>query len=133
MFFWRYPCGVKDYKVLDLSSNIVFISKDAIFHEDSFPFATIISNVVYPFISLSKVDVATSSTIGNDTFVTSTSIPKISNSSSSVSTHSSAGSLPLVSSNPKPTTLLPLLPHDPFPSDDLLTTNASMDPSPSVL
>lgn len=131
--FLGYPFRVKDYKVLDLSSNTVFISKDVIFDKVSFPFATVIYNVSYPFISLFEVDVATSSTIGNDTFVTPISISEISNSSSFVSTYSLADPLPLISSNPKPSTLLPLLPHDPFPSDDFLTTDALMDPSPLAL
>ena len=50
-----YPFGVKGYKVLDLSTNTVFISRDVLFHEDSFPFATVISDVADLFISLSEV------------------------------------------------------------------------------
>lgn len=37
----------------------------------------------------------------------------------------------MLTSNPEPSTLLPLLPHDPSPNDDLLITDATVDPSPS--
>ena len=37
----------------------------------------------------------------------------------------------MLTSNPEPSTLLPLLPHDPSPNDDLLITDATVDPSPT--
>lgn len=71
-----YPFGVKGYKVLDLSTYNVFISRDVIFHKDSFPFATVSTYVVDPFAS-SKADVAPSLLVGNDAFVTPISIPEV--------------------------------------------------------
>ena len=35
--FLGYPFGVKGYKVLDLTTKAVFISRDVIFHENVFP------------------------------------------------------------------------------------------------
>ena len=40
--FPSYPYGIK---VLDLSTNIMFVSRNIIFHEHVFPFATIPSTV----------------------------------------------------------------------------------------
>ena len=36
--FFGYPSGYKAYKLLDLSTNTIFISRDVIFHESMFPF-----------------------------------------------------------------------------------------------
>ena len=36
--FLGYPAGYKACKVLDLSTNTVFISQDVVFHETIFPF-----------------------------------------------------------------------------------------------
>jgi hypothetical protein len=36
--FLVYPSGVKGYKLLDLTTHQVLISRDAIFHENVFPF-----------------------------------------------------------------------------------------------
>ena len=36
--FLGYPPGYKGYKLLDLSTNVVFISRDVIFHESIVPF-----------------------------------------------------------------------------------------------
>ena len=74
--FLGYPFGVKGYKVLDLSTHSVFISRDVVFHEHSFPFASISTNIADPFVS-SEVVVAPSSLVGNDSCVTPISIPKI--------------------------------------------------------
>lgn len=38
LFFLGYHVGYKDYKVLDLDSNQLSISRDVIFHEYIFPF-----------------------------------------------------------------------------------------------
>jgi hypothetical protein len=38
--FLGYPSGVKGYKLLDLHTSKVFISRDVIFHETIFPFKT---------------------------------------------------------------------------------------------
>ena len=39
--FLGYPSGIKGYKVLDLESNFIFVSRDVIFYENNFPFASI--------------------------------------------------------------------------------------------
>jgi len=36
--FLGYPFGIKGYKLLDLQSNTIFISRDVTFHESTFPF-----------------------------------------------------------------------------------------------
>lgn len=36
--FLSYPSNYKGYKRLDIETNIVFISKDVVFHETIFPF-----------------------------------------------------------------------------------------------
>ena len=68
--FLGYPFGIKGYKVLDLSTNAVFISRDVVFHENIFPFIdgkVLISN---PFTSITEVDGLASSSSSNDFFVT---------------------------------------------------------------
>ena len=40
--FLRYPTRMKGYKLYDIQIKQVFISHDAMFHEDLFPFHTII-------------------------------------------------------------------------------------------
>ena len=37
--FLGYPHGIKGYKVLDIESNLVYISRDIIFYETIFPYA----------------------------------------------------------------------------------------------
>lgn len=39
--FLEYPPSYKGYKILDLSTNVAFISWDVVFHENIFPFKTI--------------------------------------------------------------------------------------------
>ena len=69
--FLGYPFGVKGYKVLDLSTNRVFISRDVVFHENSFPFASVSPHIADPFIPSA---VETSCSAGIDDFVTPISI-----------------------------------------------------------
>jgi len=38
--FMGYPCGQKGYKVMDIDTQKIYVSRDVIFHEDIFPFAT---------------------------------------------------------------------------------------------
>ena len=38
--FLRYPFNVKGYKLLDIDSHTTFLSRDVVFHESSFPFAS---------------------------------------------------------------------------------------------
>ena len=37
--FLGYPLGYKGYKLLDLESNKVYITRNVVFHENIFPFA----------------------------------------------------------------------------------------------
>ena len=69
--FLGYPFGVKGYKDLDLSTNRVFISRDVVFHENSFPFASVSPHIADPFIPSA---VETSCSAGIDDFVTPISI-----------------------------------------------------------
>lgn len=39
--FLGYPNGIKSYKLLNLETKCIFVSRDAIFHESSFPFKDI--------------------------------------------------------------------------------------------
>ena len=52
--FHGYPYGVKGYKVMDLMTYRVFISRDVVFHENSFPFHNLNSKVsqIDPFATL---------------------------------------------------------------------------------
>ena len=72
--FLGYPFWVKGYKVLDLVTHSVFLSRDVTFHEHSFPFASVSSSVIDSFTSCEDV-VAPSSLVGNDSFVTPISVP----------------------------------------------------------
>ena len=65
--FLGYPFGVKGYKVLDLSNNKVFLSRGVVFHENSFPFASISPHIADPFLS-SDVGASYSASVAN--FVT---------------------------------------------------------------
>jgi len=39
--FLGYPFGIKGYKLLDLQTNTIFISRDVTFHESTFPFQSL--------------------------------------------------------------------------------------------
>ena len=43
--FLGYPTGIKGYKVLDLDSRTISVSRDIVFYESTFPFATLQSCV----------------------------------------------------------------------------------------
>ncbi|XP_010513597.1 PREDICTED: uncharacterized protein LOC104789625 [Camelina sativa] len=49
--FLRYPVGYKEYKVMDLESNAISISRNVVFQEDVFPFKTssLLSSAVVMF------------------------------------------------------------------------------------
>ena len=58
--FLGYPYGIKGYKVLDLQSNYVYVSRDTVFYETIFPYAkcppsptSILDNFVFPHASVS--------------------------------------------------------------------------------
>ena len=44
--FMGYPVGYKGYKLLNLATKQFFISRDVIFHEDTFPFASLASQTI---------------------------------------------------------------------------------------
>ena len=47
--FLGYPIGVKGYKVMNLSTKTVFVSRDVYFHENTFPFAVFVHDFSDPF------------------------------------------------------------------------------------
>ena len=53
--FIGYPTGVKGYKLLDIVTKQVFISRDVVFHENIFPFHSILpsSQLTDPFSYIS--------------------------------------------------------------------------------
>ena len=52
--FFGYPSGIKGYRLYDIQTKQIFISRDVIFHEDVFPFHTLVSskNLIDPFPDL---------------------------------------------------------------------------------
>ena len=73
--FLGYPFGVKGYKVLDLSTNVVFSSRD-VFHEHTFPYVKDASDFTDPFSPIFEVDAHSPSNSMTDSFVTPISIPE---------------------------------------------------------
>ena len=136
-----YPFGVKGYKVLDLATHNVFLSRDVIFHEHSFPFASTSSSVANPFISCEDV-VAPSSSVGNESFVTPISVLDLipndadttlfpsPTSADSVSDNAITSSLISVNISPSPSQVFspivpsspPVVPAPPVPSGSQLET-----------
>ena len=120
---------MKGYKVLDLSTHNVFISRDVIFHEDSFPFATVSTNVADHFASF-VVDVDPPSLVNNDAFVTPISIPEV---VPTVSIDSLTTPFSFVPFNSNVDPSLPLMSNGSFPSDEqLLNTDVSMNSLPTT-
>ena len=61
--FLGYPHGIKGYKVLDLQSNSVYVSRDIVFYETIFPYAgcppsstSILDNFVFSHASISDIN-----------------------------------------------------------------------------
>ena len=52
--FLGYPFGIKGYKVLDIDTNTSFISRDVVFHETIFPFASASVQVDSDFLVFPK-------------------------------------------------------------------------------
>ena len=52
--FLGYPTGMKGYKIYDLKSKQIFISRDVVFHEHIFPFHSVIATteLVDPFLDI---------------------------------------------------------------------------------
>ena len=60
--FLGYPHGIKGYKVLDLQSNSVYVSRYIVFYETIFPYVecppsptSILDNFVFPYASVSDI------------------------------------------------------------------------------
>ena len=53
--FLGYPFNIKGYKLFDLQSHSIFISRDVIFHEKVFPFASHTSLPSFDLISLPSI------------------------------------------------------------------------------
>ena len=122
-FFLGYPLGVKGYKVLDLTTKNIFISRDVVFHETVFPFGNAIANSVDPFIS--KVDTTSEGCLGP--FVTPISIPNMHTNHcetcpGTIPSSSSLSSTPICSNHDH-------LPN-PLPSD---STTVLLDYVPSIV
>ena len=52
--FLGYPFGIKGYKVLDINTNTSFISRDVVFYETIFPFASASVQVDSDFLVFPK-------------------------------------------------------------------------------
>ena len=117
--FLGYPFGVKGYKVLDLTTKNVFISRDVIFHETIFPFGIAKSPAVDPFIS--EVDSTSEGCLGP--FVTPYSVLDMHNDQSA----SCSDITPSPSSVPISTHHVPL--PDSLPSD---STSVLLGSIPSI-
>ncbi|XP_070057912.1 uncharacterized protein [Nicotiana tomentosiformis] len=77
-----YPFGVKGYKVLDLATKRVHVSRDVFLHEDVFPFVILPEHSSFPSVlHMNASTSATSSPISEDTQsqVTNTDSPKSDN------------------------------------------------------
>ena len=83
--FLGYPFGIKGYKVLDLATHSVFISRDVHFHEIIFPFQLdLSSHHIDPFNSISPLVVPIPTSDGMSVFPTpidSVSLPNVPSSS----------------------------------------------------
>ena len=121
--FLGYPFGVKGYKVLDLSTKTVFISRDVLFYENVFPSAEV-TDFTDPFVL--GVDITKTGDL--DTFVTPVSIPNMPIDSCEHVPASSHSCLPSLPSN---SSAHDVLPSDSIPLSDsipVVVTNPSADP-----
>ncbi|CAA7015851.1 unnamed protein product [Microthlaspi erraticum] len=59
--FLGYPAGCKGYKLLDLESNTVHVSRNVVFHEEIFPFSTGDSDFPLDFFNLDSETLNTDS------------------------------------------------------------------------
>lgn len=48
MFFLGYPPGYKGYKLLELATNKIFVSRNVVFHEEVFPFHSLPHSAEFP-------------------------------------------------------------------------------------
>ncbi|XP_070004346.1 uncharacterized protein [Nicotiana sylvestris] len=126
-----YPHGKKGYKVVDLKTLKVFISRDVIFHEEFFPFPSIKSDSIgAPYLP--------TTTLNNSFPLNLDSSPPLvsSNNQHSISTLSPTS---IVSSSPTPTVSSPtsnpgttLFPNSPLPVGSLPGCSSSSFHLPSL-
>ena len=81
--FSGYPFGIKGYKLVDLSTNAIFVSKDMVFHEHIFHFASNKCDFFYPFTLISEVEAHSFGKDSTNTFVTPIAISEVPNQYSS--------------------------------------------------
>lgn len=86
--FLGYPSGVKGYKLMDLKSNQVFISRNVQFHEDLFPLKKNSAFQVPEWITPHSESSVTHTTSSSSLFPPSNTHPSPSNTKSSISTSS---------------------------------------------
>ena len=117
--------------MLDLSTHSVFISRDVVFHEHSFPFAPVSTNVVDPFVP-SNVEVAPFALAGNSSFVTPISITDL----ASIDSNDASPPSSFVNPNSVNLTSLPFMPADTSSSPNQVPSAVSSSPlvalAPSV-
>ena len=65
--FLGYPCNVKGYKLYDLDTHVVFVSRDVVFHESVFPFVPSSTGSI-PFNSLPLPYASSVPPLHNDAF-----------------------------------------------------------------
>lgn len=75
--FLGYSAGYKGYKLLDLDTNEVLISRNVVFHEDIFPFSSTEDSLPEDFFS--KVDASPNSSSTSDIPVVMSSSPTVAN------------------------------------------------------
>lgn len=85
--FIGYPVGIKGYRLYDLDSHQVFVSRDMVFHESQFPFASknVPAESTIPLPCFQSHD--TSADLGVVPECTSPSVTLVPNTSPSVHTH----------------------------------------------
>ena len=96
-----YPYGIKGYKVLDLDSNSIHISRDIVFYENVYPFA--------------QTDSSLPSNLNNFDFSRNGSVSEFFHSSPS------AYELPNFTSNIIPSNFVPILDHSIPTSSDVVS------------
>ena len=71
--FLGYPTGIKGYKLYDVNTKQIFVSRDVVFHEEVFPFHSLTDAPTYidPFLDLVLPHTSISSSFIPDSFNTS--------------------------------------------------------------
>ncbi|XP_075083572.1 uncharacterized protein LOC142167307 [Nicotiana tabacum] len=123
--FLGYPHGKKGYKVLNLKNLKTFISRDVVFHEEFFPFASIKSNSSN-YISLPTAKV----TVSNQTPETSPSASRPHNEPSQDPTESSIDFCSSPISSIHPSTPIPFISSSRLSPDSPVSSTQSHTSTP---